>query len=388
MPGGIINILYINPTAKMSGAEFSLVSLLEKINRKRFNPILLLPQNGPFYDKANKIGIETLILPTMIKFSEGHNLSTFPKIVKAVYQLTHLIQKKNIQLVHSNSPRTAYIGGIAAKLTSIPSVIHVRDIHLSPFSHPLKARFLNILSDEIVAVSSATRDSILKSAPYLEPKIKVVYNGVDIKRLESIRFKDIRNEFGLKKDVPVIGCVGIIHPAKGQDILIQATALIKKSFPHVKVFLIGGIFLKKAKNYENELRRLTKKLGLEEIVVFTGFRSDVFDLINAMDVVVHPAIYPDPFPRSLLEASAIGKAIVATRVGGIPEMLENDVSALLIEPSVPIAIAEAVEHLLSEKTKARELASEAKSRIEKNFSIERHVENITAIYERLLRCTS
>ena len=384
----IFNILYLNATSMMSGAEFSLLSLLEKVDKEKFNPTLLLPEEGPFFQKAKQAGIEGILLPSMIKFGEGYRVHKLPKFITSLYKVMKVIKQKRINIVHSNSPRVAFLGGMAAKLSSIPSVIHVRDIHQSPFSQPLKSRLLDFLSDMIVSVSQATKDSIAEATPSIESKIKVVYNGIDFERLDNRPIRDIRPEFGIRENTPIIGSVGLIHPVKGLEILIRSASVIKNQFPSIKVFIIGGALLEMDIKYINGLDNLVKELDLEDNVIFTGFREDVFDLIKAMDVLVHPAIYPEPFPRSLLEAAAMKKPIVATKVGGVPEILDHDVSGLLIEPSDPTSLAKAVLSLLNNKEKAENLALKARQKVEKSFSIEKHVDHIETIYVKLLGISS
>jgi len=383
--GGISGILYLNPTSKMSGAEFSLLALLEKIDQRRFHPILLLPEEGPFSKKARRGGIETLILPSLIRFEEGYHVDKLPKIVRSIFQIRKIIKSRGIRLVHSNTPRTAYLGGTAARLSSVPALTHVRDIRFSPFSRPAKAKLLGYLSDVIVTVSCATKDSIIEVTPSLKPKIKIVYNGVNIERLDGLPRKNIRQELGIEDDVPVIGSVGLLHPVKGHDVLIRAASLLKRSFPSLRVLIVGEEWFSRDESYRKKLERLAKDQNLENRIILTGFREDVFDLMRAMDVLVHPAVYPDPLPRTLLEGCALRKAIVATNVGGVPEIVDHDLSGLLIEPSDPEIMASAIGSLLRDKKKAASLASEARRKAERFFSIEQHVESIVAIYEGLLR---
>ena len=378
-----INILYINSTAKMSGAEFSLLSLLEGLERSKYQPFLLVPEKGPLSDKVKKLGMKIFIMPDMIKYGEGHQLYKLPRIIKSLFNIRALIKKNHINLVHSNSPRTAYLGAAAARLSKVSTVTHVRDIYQSPFARPLKARLLSILSDKIIAVSSATKNSIITTLPSLEPKIKVVYNGVDIKSMENYPVHNFREEFHLGHSDPLIGCIGLINPVKGQEILIRASAVLKKTFPSLKVVIVGDILLKDEKLHIDELKRLVLDLGLERNVIFTGFRNDVFSVIRSLDIVIHPSVYPEPFPRNLLEAAALKKTIVATKVGGMPEMLKNGESALLIEPADPEALANAVTCLLNDRKLSQKLASGARLRIEKCFTLERHTKNIMAVYDQL-----
>jgi glycosyltransferase involved in cell wall biosynthesis len=377
-------ILYVNPMSKMSGAEFSLLGLMENLDGERFMPILVVPEEGMFALKARAAGIETIILPSLIRFGEGYRPRTIHKAGRALFELRKIIHEKDIRLVHSNSPRAAYLGGTAARLSSAASVIHVRDIHLSPFLSPGKAKLFGRLSDLIIAVSAATRQSILEKTPSLASKVRVVYNGVDLKRIDARTAKNARVELAINPEDPLIVCVGILHPAKGQDVLLQAAARLKNSFPSLKILIIGAPLRDAEKDYKRKLETMTSELGLAGNIIFTGFREDALDLVDGADVFVHAAVYPEPFPRSLLEALSLRKAVVATRTGGIPEIVEDGRTGLLVEPSDPSSLAEAVSVLLKDRQKAISLGISGRKRVERDFTIEKHVAVLSEFYERLL----
>jgi glycosyltransferase involved in cell wall biosynthesis len=381
----MISILYINPTAKMSGAEFSLLSLLKGIDRERFRPVLLLPEEGLFADRARELGIECHILPTMIRFGEGYSLSRLLRVLKSIRQIVKIIRRQQIQIVHANSPRAAYSGGLAARLAGVISLTHVRDIDQSPFSQLTKSRILGFLSDKIITVSKATADAILRVNLSLRIKTEVVYNGIHIGGIGLQTKKEIRSRLGITPEVKLIGSVGIIHPAKGQDILIRAAARIKSVFPQIKVLIIGEVFHPADAAYKKELEKLAAELGITENIVFTGFRNDVFDLIQALDIFVHPAVFQDPLPRTLLEAAAFAKTIVASKIGGIPEIIDNNISGVLIEPGEVDGLADAVISLLQNPREAERLGLAAQKKIKCNFSVQQHIAAVTAIYQSLAR---
>jgi len=382
--GRPIKLLYINPTSAMSGAEFSLLALLENLDRRRFTPILLLPKSGLFAKKAAEAGIETVILPSLIHFGEVYRLLKIPKASRAILGLTRIIRKRDIRLIHCNSPRAGYLGGAAARLCSLPSVIHVRDIHLSPFQSLGKARLLGWLSDLIIAVSAATRQSIVKKTPSLVSKVRVVYNGVGLKYIDARPPRDARVELGISSGEPLLAFAGLIHPAKGLDVLLQATAVLKPDFPSLRVLIIGAPLCSTEEDYGRCLKKLASKLGLGGAVVFTGFREDVLDLMSAADILVHPAVYPEPLPRSLLEGLALRKPVVATKVGGIPELIEDGMTGLLVRPSDPVSLAGAVAALLKDPQKALSLGENGRWKVEKEFTIEKHTSILSELYEQLL----
>lgn len=373
-------VLYINQTAKISGAERSLLSFFEKIDRKLIEPILLLPEDGPLLKETEKIGIETIVLPYLIKFGESHSLFKLSRILRAVYMIVEIIKRKKIDIVHSNSPRAGFIGGLSARLALVPSVIHVRDIHQSPFSNYFKASILDALSDKIIAVSNATKISIGEKRRSLIKKVDVVYNGIDIEKIDSMMFRDFRKEIGVDNDVKLIASIGILHPVKGHDTLIKSIPLVKEKFPLLKALIVGDCFLEKEREYRDELKNLAESVGVLGDVIFTGFREDIFNVLKAIDIFVLPSKYPDPFPRALLEASAMKKPIIATRVGGIPEIIKDGFSGILIEPEDHLTLANAIILLLEKDELAHSLAFRSRKILEENFTIEKHLEKILYLY--------
>jgi glycosyltransferase involved in cell wall biosynthesis len=167
-------------------------------------------------------------------------------------------------------------------------------------------------------------------------------------------------------------------------VLILAAARLKKFFPSLRVLLVGGVLLEQDGSYKHELERLARTEHIGDIIIFTGFREDVFDLMRAMDVLVHPAVYPDPLPRTLLEACALRRPIVATNVGGVAEIVEHGHSGLLVEPGNPEALADAVASVLNDRAKAASLGAEARRKVERVFSLEKHAENMMSLYEAIL----
>lgn len=383
-PQGTIPIAYINLSSKMSGAEFSLLRLMRGLDQRKFHPVLLLPEPGPFQDQAEKLGIETVILAQLIKFGEHFHWYKIPKACLAVCRLRRIIRAKKILLVHGNSPRAAYIGGLAARLSGVPSLTHVRDIQQSPFASPLKSRLLGFISNRIIAVSKATADAILKVNPGLSDKTEVIYNGFDIAMFASVPRRDIRAEWAIPPMAKIIGCVGMIHPNKGQDILVRAVARLKASIPSIKLLLIGEVFHQNAQAYKNRLEKLAAELGIKQDVVFTGFREDVLTLVCGLDVFVHPAVFPDPLPGALIEAAALGKAIVAARVGGVAEIVEHEESALLLEAGDVDSLVAALLDLLEDPGKSQRLGRQARTRTAALFAIENYVQGVSSVYERLL----
>jgi glycosyltransferase involved in cell wall biosynthesis len=235
----MLNVLYVNPTAKMSGAEFSLLALLRKLDKRNIRPFLVLPEDGPLAAEAKKRGVAVSLVPGMIRFGESHAPVKIVRFTRSLKQIGAIIKSNAIHLVHSNSPRAGFTGGAAARWNGIPSVVHVRDIHLSPFADPFKAGVLDFLSDAVIAVSQATRESVVAKKRSLQKKTVVVYNGLDFENIEKISPTDLDKEFGFRNAFPYLAAVGILHPAKGYHTAVRACAMLKPHFPEMKCLIIG-----------------------------------------------------------------------------------------------------------------------------------------------------
>lgn len=383
----VFPIIYLNQTAKMSGAEQSLLSLWKGMDSK-FKPILLLPEKGPFMDSASKQKIETIILPELPKWGERNQLKKLIQIIQSAFKLKKIIQEKKAKLIHANSPRIGYVSGLAAKSARIPSIIHVRDIYLSPFGSSLKAFLFDCLADRIIAVSKATKESIIAKRPSLAHKTKVIYNGINFEEIDAIKPINIREKYIINDNIALIGMVGIIHPVKGIDILIKAAPLIIKDFPQVKFFIIGDVMTPDGQFYLQELKELIAKLDLEEKVIFTGYQENIIAIIKSLDILVHPALYPDPLPRAVLEAAACSRPIIASRVGGLPEIIDHNFSGLLFEPGEVKSLAQACLLILKDRALGECLGKRARQKIKEKFTLENHCHQIESLYLELIEAGS
>jgi glycosyltransferase involved in cell wall biosynthesis len=377
-------ILYANPTSKTSGAEFSLLALMKELDRQRYEPILLCPNEGLLAQLCREQNIQTLFLPT-IPPPAGRARDTFRTLLPNAWAIKRQIKELQIDLVHSNSPRMAYHSGLAARWAGVRHITHVRNISDSPFASPLKGHFLNYLSHQIIAVSEATKAMIVQNAPYTAQKVQVVYNGIgQVPQVEEEQIRALRAEFETHESQPahLLAIIGQLTPWKGQQVALEAMPHILKRFPNTRLLIVGKPLWDET--YKQQLVKLAEELGLSKHIVWTGFRRDIPQLLAAIDILIHCPIKPDPLPRILLEAGAQGTLIVASRIGGIPEQVLDGETGLLVEPNQPEALAQAVIKLLENRQLSLRVRQAAQQRTLALFSIEQHVKKITAIYETLL----
>ncbi|MFH0925996.1 MAG: glycosyltransferase family 4 protein [bacterium] len=373
-------ILYINHISKVSGGERSLLEVIKRINRNKYLPIILCPEEGRLTDLCRKHGLEYRLLK-LPKMWVTYNLIVvtrfFFSTILVSLQLHNLIKKEKIDLIHANTS----IAGIYSILAcpALPIIIHVRDIYRKTFFRKFIIWFLSRFSSRIVVVSQA----VAQLFPKGDKKIKLVYNGIDVEDFSSnLRGGVLKTDY---KDKFLIGYLGQITARKGIDIFIESAGLINnKSKGTAIFFILGEIFHDEDIKYKKLLENLIEGYRLQETVVFLGHKDDPREYLLDFDIIVVPSNTPDPLPRIILEAMALEKAVIGTNLGGIPEQIIDNLNGLLIEPNNALALAKAIGCLLNNPTKLKKMGTEGKKRVKICFDINRSVKRIEDIYQELL----
>lgn len=203
------------------------------------------------------------------------------------------------------------------------------------------------LSDYVVAVSEATRDNLCAGDGLNRQKAIVIHNGIETSRFFDTpdRGEDVRREWGIGAENPLVGMVGRLSHWKGQDHFLRAAQIVALLHPDVRFVLVGGTFPGQD-HLRDGIIALVSELGLSSSVIVDDFRSDIPDVLRAYDVFVLPSTQPDPFPTVVLEAMAAAKAVVANAHGGCMELVEDQVTGILVNPANPEAMANAICFLL------------------------------------------
>jgi glycosyltransferase involved in cell wall biosynthesis len=303
-----------------------------------------------------------------------------------------LLKAHGIGLVHHNNslPRNrATI--MAARLAGLPQVCHVRDLKEFSTIDRYCARFV----DAFIYISTAVEQRYRASG--IDPhKGHVVYNPFDAGlwrapaasrhngRAAELR-AELDSEFGLKQEDRIISNVGRLDWWKGQDYFLQAIAEVVRWEPNVRALLVGAPdSTPLGCAYHRKLEQMVTELGLSQHVTLTGFRSDVPRLMAASDIVIHSASEPEPFGRVVVEAMLAGRPVVATAAGGVLDVVEDQITGLLVQPKDAHAMAYAMLRLLQNPEQAQEIGRRAQQRAEECFSLEQHVTEIERAYDSIL----
>ena len=295
------------------------------------------------------------------------------------FRLCWVIYRRRVDLIHVNSYVPGNYARLAAALMQVPIIIdHWHGFTRFSGKRRLICRFLGRFTDLSLAVSQGVKDYLLQEIGLDPAKIRVAPNGVDVAALDAARPGDaVRRDLGLPEGLAVIGLVGRLdHWGKGHKELFTAMAQLRERHP-VHALIVGG------GRRKDEVRALAAGLGLADAVHFLGQRQDVPDLLNAMDIFVLPS-YSEGVSLALLEAMAAGLPVIATAVGGLPEVVTDGETGLLIPPRDAAALARALARLLDDPDGAKALGDRARQHVRAHYSLDRLGREINEIYEELV----
>lgn len=371
-------ILYINSVPVIGGAEASLIELASHLNRERYNPFLLTTAPGPLADAFDQINV-LIFFQSFPFFSRKRPWVFWGEIA----EITRLIRRHCIRLIHVNCDRAVPHAVLAARLTRTPVLCHIHDMTRAWFL-PRYVRYLN-RSQRIIADSNATAEHCIQAG--MDPrKLSVIYECVETEKYFKVgkpeRHK-VRLELGIGEDKLAIGLVGHVLRYKGHEEFVRAAAVVAAQCPEAKFIIVGDDRMSDEPNFMPYLKTLAHELGISDRLLFIGFRSDVPDIMAAMDLVVVPS-WKEPFGRVVVEALATSRPVVGTNVGGIPEIVQHENTGLLVPPRDVEQLAGAITRLARD-AELRALMGCRGPESVKKFDVEQHALLFDEQYRALIR---
>jgi glycosyltransferase involved in cell wall biosynthesis len=374
------NILYVIDNIEFGGGERVFSQIIRGLDKERFGVFVASNPGGIFEKKLTEVGIK--IDP--VQMTNRYNLGIISRLKK-------IIKTKDIRIVHSQGGRADFFARTAARISRVPIIISSIAMLVEGYDVSILRKSLYVLMDRqtekwvdrFIILSEASRRTLIERHKIQPEKILKIHNGIEIEEYRAdnkeVRNKksELRKELGLKSDVPVIGVIGRLVWQKGFEYLIQAIPQVIKDFPEAKFLIVGEGPLR------GRLEELCERLKIEDNIIFTGFRSDIKDILATIELLAMPSLL-EGLPMVLLEGMAMAKPIVATRIDGITEVLENSKTGLLVPAKKPHDLAEAIIEILKNKTKANLLGKNARKIVEEKFSVKRMVEQTELVYEKLL----
>ena len=372
-----VNLLYVIQNDQFGGGERGFSQLIRGLDPRIFKVFVATTMAGRFYQEIRDAGA------TVINIPFGRL-----EVVRILNRLVPLINDENIQLIHSQGARADFFARIAGRLGKVPGIVSTIQMPVEGFnvSWPRKLvyvmldRFSERFVDRFIVVSHALNEHLSKNRRIAGNKIALIYNGVELDTLNYSREKtaNIRKEFNISPDSPLIAAAGRMVWQKGFEYFIRTIPKVVYDIPEAKFLLVGDGPLR------TNLESLARDLKVDNTLLFTGFRSDIQELLAAIDILTIPSIL-EGFPMITLEAMAMATPIVATQIQGMTEQISNGKEGILVPPKNSEALAAGLLRMITDKSLASKLSLAARRRAEKFFSVEQMVSKTQNVYLSLLK---
>ena len=369
-------IFYITPSVELLGARVSLFQLVANLDTTRFRPLVICPREGPLSERLRDINVQTRI----VRIGKWRKVKYWPLIPQAIFNLTEIGREEGVGLWHSNEFWSFPYAYQSAKRLGTPAICHFRCSRSATQVPPQKLRkYFVHKADQIIAISESQKN-IFKNMPEVASKLSVVPNGLDLSKFSRLETKAFRKEFNVDDNEFLVGMVGLISEHKGVEEYLIACAKVAEKIPNLKIVIVGPDH---SRIYLKRIKKLCAKLQIENRMIFTGFREDIPNIMSSLDLLITPS-RQEAFGRVLLEAMAVGTPVIASDVGGIPEVISSNDVGILVPPENPGRFAEEMIGLLKNENRRKVIAANARRLVEEKFSIQLHVQRIQSIYDEFL----
>lgn len=383
----MIKIIRIIARLNIGGPAIHVVNLNSSLNPAYFEQLLVTgkenPGEGSMLDYALSRGVRPIVIPEIVG-----QASIKPRDVKALVKLYRLIRHERPHIVHTHTAKAGFLGRLAARLAGVPVVVHTYHGHvLHGYYGPLKTWLLRRmeqalahLTDRIVAVSEQIKRDLVAYGVAPPEKIAVIPLGFDLSpfvRAQSHR-GEFRRELGLNGSVRLVGIVGRIFPIKNHRLFLEAAAQVAAQEPATHFVIVGDGLLRA------EMEHYARALGIADRVIFTGWRRDLPRIYADLDVLVVSSDN-EGTPVSAIEAMASGCPVVATRVGGLPDLITEGETGYLVPPRDAEKLALAIIEVLQSPEKARLMGGKARDFAHSRFNLQRLIMDMEMLYSNLLQ---
>ena len=379
------NILYLDSGSGIGGGQRSLLLLLNRLDKERFTPFVGCLGDSAFAAEVEKTAASIIPLSLPVAHNKTDKVKRFTlhdlfedfRQLRVIIELHRAVKRHAIDLIHANSLSVALLGGIVARINGIPILMHKR----YATSYGILDRLCERLLHRVILVSEATRWDFAPVA-----KQTLIYNGVDLdafqaspEEVATLRPELFSDEYC---STVLVGVVTRITPEKGIHFLVRAMQELKGR-ADVKLLIVGGPYFQKDVDYMDTLKQEVADLGVEDSVIFTGFLSDTRIVTSLLDIVLVPSIIPEACPRTIIEAMAVGKPVIATPLGGSKELVTPE-TGILVPPEDGSAIADAIATLATDGERLAAMGKAARNRAVQLFSSEKNTTLTEAVYAELL----
>ena len=376
-----LKILQVSGGAGFGGHTYVLLELTRRLLNEGCEVVVNTSDSATIRE-LEKLNVRTIAIQEMQR-----KINPYRDLVSLI-RLVIVMRRERFDIVHTHTSKGGFLGRIAAKMVGVPVIIH--HVHGFPYEGPewgvfmrvvlwTAERFASLFQDQLIFVSEEDKKIAEKKGIVRRGRrVVVITNGVDFRRLQRSIDWESQGRLERNEREPMAGFFARLTEQKAPHLFLKAAGIVHHRLPSVKFLVVGDGPLRA------EMEALCAEMHLQNVVEFLGFRRDVPELLNIVDVFVMPSLW-EGLPIGLLEAMAMAKAVVATNVRGIREIIEHGKTGFLVPPNDPESLAQAVFDLLGNRERARRMGLAAQDLVMNRFNIERTLDEFVSVYRDLIQ---
>jgi glycosyltransferase involved in cell wall biosynthesis len=374
----------------LGGSLTGILHLIERLDRRRFAPALALYESKDIIPALEADGVPVHVLPPLpdplpdagrgrLGRALVRTRELASVIVPRARALAALFRREQPDLVYlANGVTTNLDGVVAGARCGLPIVCHEKGLRRVGPAERFMSRWVDTCIGMTEQVTAHVRAKGVHARRFL-----TIYDGINCDEFAPGGGAAIRAEFGVPADAPLVGIVGHLQEWKGQMVVVEAVEQARARVPDLRCLIVGGVHRLGAE-FAAQVRARIAAAGLERHVILTGARRDVPACMDAMDVVIHSSIRPEPFGRVLIEAMALGKPVIAPRLGGPCEIVVDGETGILVPPRDPAALAAAIVRSIEDPARRLAMGRAARERVDRVFDLRHHVAAVEQVFDEIL----
>ena len=374
-----IKILHVITHLPIGGAQDNTLYTVELLDKEKYDISLCCNLDGELVERAKKVeAVKLFDIPFL-----GREVSPY-RDIRAFLSLYKLFKEEDFTIIHTHSSKAGLLARLAAVLNKTPIVIHtIHGFAFNDFMNGLKKNFFIYLekllakwTDVLITVSNLNKKKIIDLNIAHENKIKNIYSGIDLSLFTNKRNDEFRKELNLENDHLLLGSVGRLSNQKDPITMIEAFGIISKPFPNAHLALVGDGELK------GKILEKIDQLKLNDRIHLTGNKNNPWSVYHSMDLFIMSSIY-EGLGRSITEALSCGVPVVCTDVEGVPEIVRDNITGILVPPKDSNKLADGIIRTLNDMETAKKMAEEGRRFVNDNFDVNRMVNDIDSLYNTL-----
>ena len=374
-----IKILHVITHLPIGGAQDNTLYTVELLDKEKYDISLCCNLDGELVERAKKIeDVKLFDIPFLCR-----EVSPY-RDIRAFLSLYKLFKEEDFTIIHTHSSKAGLLARLAAVLNKTPIVIHtIHGFAFNDFMNMFKKNFFIYVekllakwTDVLITVSNLNKKKIIDLNIAHENKIKNIYSGIDLRLFTNKRNDDFRKELNLENDHLLLGSVGRLSDQKDPITMIEAFGIISKPFPNAHLALVGDGELK------GKILEKIDKLKLNGKVHLIGNKNNPWSVYHSMDLFIMSSIY-EGVGRSITEALSCGVPVVCTDVEGVPEIVRDNITGILVPPKDSNKLADGIIRTLNDMDTAKKMAEEGRRFVNDNFDVNRMVNDIDSLYNTL-----